>query len=277
MKDPVSSVQVLDALRKGPFREPAHAWLYEVRNGTGYSKRERYADALVVSVWPSRGVWIGGIEVKVSRSDWKRELDDPSKAAAIQKWCDFWWIAAAEGVVREIEVPETWGFVELRGKTKVVTVREAPKLTPDPLDRLFVASVLRNQSAAQDAAKQRGQDEAWQRLREQFDTEAVHKLNAELTASQHECDRQKQLVGYRERDLESLRETVKAFEIEAGLPEGAVAVRAQSQRWGERHEAGAHFKAALLLRERGSEKLAERFRAVADALDSLTAEAKGAA
>src|SRR5262245_2299599 len=110
MKTPVAtSKSVLDAIAEAPrFAPPACVMLREVRNGTGYAKQVRTADAVVVSVWPSRGVWLGGIEVKVSRSDWLRELKDPTKAAEIQKYCNYWWLASPEGVCEPGELPENW-------------------------------------------------------------------------------------------------------------------------------------------------------------------------
>jgi hypothetical protein len=136
--------QVVSVLENKHFTAPAHAILREVRNGTGYGRQDRSADALVISLWPSRGIWFGGVEVKVARSDWQRELKDPEKSAEIQKWCDYWWVAAPEGVVLEGEVPETWGWIEVsKGKT---TVRKsAPKLTAEALSTKFVAAILRRQ------------------------------------------------------------------------------------------------------------------------------------
>ena len=58
LRERMTSADVAAALRAGPFREPAHAWLQEVRNGTGYSRRARYADALAISLYPSRGRYV---------------------------------------------------------------------------------------------------------------------------------------------------------------------------------------------------------------------------
>ena len=278
MKDKLGSGQVLEALRNGPFRTPAHSWLYEVRNGTGYEKSQRYADALVVSVWPSRGIWIAGIEVKVSRSDWRKELDDPSKADAIQKYCDCWWIAAAEDVVKPTEVPETWGFIEVNPKGKASTVREAPKLTPEPLDKLFVASILRNQADALETAKGRGRDEAWTRLRAEFDQEAVMKLRGELDAAETAKDQAERREQDAKRDVENMKETVHAFEQEAGLPKGSVLIRSWQEKNGFgdfcRHKAGAVYKAAQLLAEEPVSGLAKRFQDAANALTALSSRSE---
>jgi hypothetical protein len=72
------SAHVFAGLAKGPYARPAWALFGNVRNTTGSgSRQERYADGIAVSLWPSRGLEIHGIEIKVDRQDWKRELADP--------------------------------------------------------------------------------------------------------------------------------------------------------------------------------------------------------
>lgn len=136
------TAQVRSALRK---RYPAPEWsfLEEVRNGTGHSIRERYADAIALNLWPSRGMELHGFEIKVSRYDWTKELQNPLKSESIQNYCDRWWLVAGdEKIVQDGELPPTWGLYVLQGQ-KLVCKREAPKLSPKELDRKFIASILR--------------------------------------------------------------------------------------------------------------------------------------
>jgi hypothetical protein len=144
----MKAIELLDKLRKTIWRDDAHAWLYEVGNATGWAAN-RHADALVVSCWPSRGLWVAGIEVKVSRSDWLRELKDPQKSDDIQAHCHFWWLVTTPGIVREGELPVTWGLIEVDKKHKII--KQAPRLKPVALSMEFLAAVLRNQSKAVDA------------------------------------------------------------------------------------------------------------------------------
>lgn len=146
----ITSADVIAALRL-KFDAPAWAFLEQVADGTG-ARHFRWADAVVMSVWPSRGYSIHGIEVKVSRYDWTSEMRNPAKSAAVQKFCNRWWLAVSdETIVQPGELPETWGLLVLKGgKMKCVT--EAPALTPEPLRIEFVASVLRNMAVA-DLAK----------------------------------------------------------------------------------------------------------------------------
>jgi hypothetical protein len=122
---------------------PAWATFWEVGDQTGFGQSRR-ADAVAMSVWPSRGLHMHGFELKKSRSDWKRELDDPAKSAPIQRFMDFWWVVAEDAkLVKDGELPPTWGLLVLQGG-KLVQKTVAPKLTAEPLTRGFIASLLRS-------------------------------------------------------------------------------------------------------------------------------------
>lgn len=129
------------------FSGEGWATFYEVRNGTGFAKSPRSADMLAMNTWPSRGLELHGIEVKASRSDWLKELKDPAKAdEGIYKYCDRWWLAVDDPkIVVKSELPKTWGLLAPRGG-KLVAVVDAERLSPVPLDRAFVASLVRHAS-----------------------------------------------------------------------------------------------------------------------------------
>ena len=137
-----------DIFRKlcGKWPEGAYVMLPQCRSATG-SGKIRTADAIGASVWPSRGLYLFGIEIKVSRSDWKRELANPAKAAAILRYCKYWYVAAPKGVVPVDEMPETWGLLEIDGRG-VKTTKAAPELTPEPLTIEFLCAVMRSLSDA---------------------------------------------------------------------------------------------------------------------------------
>src|SRR5690606_33305364 len=71
----------------------------------------RSGDRLRVGMWPSRGLGIDLHELKVSRSDWLRELHDPGKADAWWRYCSRFWIVATPGVVSREEMPKGWGLM----------------------------------------------------------------------------------------------------------------------------------------------------------------------
>ena len=128
------------------FPAPEYACLFEVRNGTGFNRAPRTADALVMSLWPSRGLELWGIEIKNDRYDWVREKANPEKAEAIAQYCDRWWLAVGDkDIVKPGELPPTWGLMAPKaGKLQVV--KEADKLEAKPIDRLFLGALLRNSS-----------------------------------------------------------------------------------------------------------------------------------
>lgn len=134
--------EVYDRLRH-VFPPPAYVSIPQVRNGTGYARRQtRTCDALIASVYPSRGLYFTGFEIKVSRGDWKKELAHAEKSVELQRFCKYWYVAAPVGVVPVAEIPETWGLVEVQAATASI-VKPAPILEWQQPGLLFVCAVLR--------------------------------------------------------------------------------------------------------------------------------------
>jgi hypothetical protein len=149
------------------------ALIEQVPPRTGHAKR--YADAVAMHLyrgdfaaeferdprtpWLDHEVW--GFEVKVSRGDWKRELRDPTKAGAVSRHCDRWYVVALPGVVQLEELPRGWGLMVPRLWTRgemahgaevcadhvtleidvPAQLRDRP--TDAPLSRYFAAAMLR--------------------------------------------------------------------------------------------------------------------------------------
>lgn len=137
----ITSTDIRSALlNRFPAQE--YAVMFEVADGTGASAK-RYADAVVMSLWPSRGLELHGIEIKVSRSDYRREAADPAKAESVARFCDRWSVYTAPGVIGDIgAVPPAWGVEEFDGKA-FKTLKPAEKTPAEPLTRTFIASMLR--------------------------------------------------------------------------------------------------------------------------------------
>lgn len=143
---PLNTHAIRQFLRE-KYAAPAWAFFEEVRDRTGFvgSKSNRYCDALALSLWPSNGLELLGFEIKVSRGDWRRELNDPAKADEFQRWCDRWYVVAPEGIVPRDELPSAWGLMEVpaKGRTKLKVVVQAEKLAPASLDKSFVVALAR--------------------------------------------------------------------------------------------------------------------------------------
>lgn len=132
------------ALLRKRYQSPEWALMFEVADATGAGQR-RYADAVAMNLWPSRGLTIHGFEIKVSRSDWMRELKSPEKSVPVQKYCHHWWVVAPDGVIKDGELPANWGFMRASA-SKLEIEHPAPTLDNLPVDDLFVASMLRRVS-----------------------------------------------------------------------------------------------------------------------------------
>lgn len=195
----LSTTQVRLRLRKR-FPAPEYAYFDEIPNGTAGHK-SRTLDALAMSVWPSRGLRLIGIEIKASRADWQRELRNPAKAEALFQYCHHFYLAVGdERVVQPGELPPTWGLLIPRGGQLVAKV-EAPLIQPQPLTYSFLAAILRRASEVQP-------EEAALKTR----------LEAALAEKEREWQsRQPYVVKQLQDELVRLRRSIQAFEEKSGV------------------------------------------------------------
>ncbi|MEX3960119.1 hypothetical protein [Trinickia sp. EG282A] len=142
----MKTADVKAALRSR-FCAPEWALFFEVADATGV-QHNRWADAVAVNMYDSRGLEVHGFEIRVSRADWLRELKDPAKSAPVQRYCDRWWVVAPDGVILDGELPPTWGYYQAHAGGKLRQGVAAPKLVAEPVTRAFVAAMLRRASAA---------------------------------------------------------------------------------------------------------------------------------
>ena len=156
---PVTEAQIIRLLRDrhGRVNGNGREWAF-------FSHVRRTADALAMSMYRSKGHEMHGFEVKVSRSDWLRELKQPTKADAIAGFCNRWWVAVSNtDIVKTGELPPNWGLlVPTVGRhpnglpTALRAAVRAKPLSPKPLTRDFVACIVRRFAyEEQEAAKHR--------------------------------------------------------------------------------------------------------------------------
>ena len=157
---------VVAALRKRYSGRPGE-WACVGDVGTSTAGARRRMDFAAISCWPSNGLHLYGHEIKVSRSDWQKELDDPTKAGAFRDKCHFWYIAAPKGIVSLDELPATWGLIECNDKNSKIR-KQATLNESATMDWPFFCSIARalsnaspNKRAIQDA-----RDEGWREGRE---------------------------------------------------------------------------------------------------------------
>lgn len=186
----------IESLLSNRFCPPAWAFLPQVRNGTGYLKTTRTADAIAMGLWPSRGLFLHGFEIKIYRGDWLKELSQPEKAEEIAQFTDFWWIAAPKDLIRTEELPPLWGLMIPHGKTMKI-IREAKQLTPIPIDKLFLAAILR-------------------RAQETITSNAI-KMEAFLSGEKSGRKYTEESFKYEKEKHEELQKNVKKFEQISGV------------------------------------------------------------
>jgi hypothetical protein len=123
------------------YAPPSWAFFTEVKSSVGFGNRR--ADGIAVAMWRSLGLEVHGFEIKRSRADWLKELKDGGKSDEVFQYCDRWWIVAADNsIIKDGELPPTWGLQVANGRGLQIVVK-APKLKPIPLTIWFVAEILR--------------------------------------------------------------------------------------------------------------------------------------
>lgn len=137
----MTAAEVRRAL-KAYYPHPNFGILYEVAQATGFNAN-RHLDAMAMGLWPSRGLHLNGIEIKVSRADFRREIEQPQKAEELAKYCDYFFVAAPRGVVPVAEVPEKWGLLEVLETGKIRETKAASKHDALPPHRNLMAALFR--------------------------------------------------------------------------------------------------------------------------------------
>lgn len=140
---PKWSARELENLLAERYKAPEWAIAFDVASATG-AQACRRADAVAMGLWPSKGLDLHAFEIKVSRSDWRREIQDPTKARAFDRFADFFWIVAPPKVVPLEELPATWGLLEAsKARDKIRVRRPATKTEAEPIPRRLLAGLLR--------------------------------------------------------------------------------------------------------------------------------------
>lgn len=90
-------------------KQPRYVVAVQVNNGAGFSYG-RILDAVVFDTWPSKGLLLHGMEIKVSKPDLRRELQDTRKFAEFAPHLDTFSIVAPKGVASLDLLPGRWGL-----------------------------------------------------------------------------------------------------------------------------------------------------------------------
>ena len=135
---------VREALRKRFADGRRYAIAEEVGLTTGFSHRR--LDMMVLDCYASNGFRIDGIEIKVSKADLKRELEDPEKHVAFFDVIDYYTLACPKGIADLRVIPPKWGVMQVNEDGTTRYVRKPIALRDDvqpDVPRGFLASIVR--------------------------------------------------------------------------------------------------------------------------------------
>lgn len=200
MSDPQALVEyptIHEALA-AKFSQPHYITMFEVRDSTGFDST-RSADALSIAMYGTRGREITGFEIKISRSDWLRELKQPEKAEEIGKFCDWFYLVTNDDSIAKVEeIPTPWGWMVLKG-SRLKVIKKPEKMKPLPLDRPMLCSLLysvRQQCMAE--------------IEKQIQEAVTERVKSEASNLKYQAEEG-------ERKFKELEKSVREFEDASGL------------------------------------------------------------
>lgn len=231
-------------------RQAEWVLIQEAPSSSGFSNR--YCDLVAIGVWASTKNEIIGHEVKASRSDWVKELQQPEKSEAFLPYCNRWYIVAAPGIVKLEELRADWGLMEPAKGGKSLKIRkQAAKRDAKPLQGSTLAAWLRRLAAGA------SDTEVQVRIKEAVGRE--RRFSQSITPD--EARRLRSI----ERQFDDLKRDVEAFETASGV---------KIENGWSGPDVG---KAVALLRKDSPESLCRQYAMVHDRLVRLVQHAKEAA
>ena len=130
----------------------------EVGNACGI-RQERRLDMVIVDNYKGSTSGIHGFEIKVSKADLRKELQDSSKHNIFFPSLDYFSLVAPKEIVDESLIPKSWGLYYVKcdpdGEARIYTRRKPLSLHDGPKDTIpkdFAISLMRclsNQSPSQ--------------------------------------------------------------------------------------------------------------------------------
>jgi len=164
----VKASDIIVALR-GRYHPPEWAFFEEVRAGTGYDYDRsagvgKRLDAWAFHLWPSGGYKPSGFEIKVSRSDFRRELrkavevgtfnaqpivlkvprlKKKGKTERYMEICQFFYYVTPANLVLPREVPDEAGLIWVYPNGRTVMKKKPPYREIPPPEWDFFAAICR--------------------------------------------------------------------------------------------------------------------------------------
>ncbi len=141
----------------GYHNSPEWAFLPELRLGTGYTCRvsgrrvlsevEARVDAFAINAYPSKRCQRVAYEIKISRSDFTREICQPLKRRPALLLTNQFYFVTPAGLLKPEEIPQECGLMEIReceaGYLVWKEIVTAPWRETGPAPWYFVAAIAR--------------------------------------------------------------------------------------------------------------------------------------
>lgn len=192
----------LESLLREKYQRDRYALFFDVPDAVSIDARRRI-DAVAIGIWHSVGRQVEAFELKVSRSDWLRELKQVNKADPFIAICDRFWLVTGDAkVARMEEIPACWGWMTAT-KHGLRVQRPAQKLPTDKANMpwAFTVGLLRK---LQDALIS--------------SPDVVAEIERQVKDRTRHQDQQIQWAKDRaEREGKDLREAVEEFEKVSGI------------------------------------------------------------
>lgn len=252
--------QVLDAgtlreMLEVRYQAPEWHLEHEVTHGM------RRLDSVAFRLWggSGKGHLLLGFELKVSRADWRRELQQFDKGADWAAVVDEFYIVAPKDLVPLDELPRGWGLLEVRGSRLYVRAHPSrPAQTPDEMPRLVAARFVERLRTAVIRQRHEIQREIEPAIRAALEAQRAQREDRERTALAEQAEQWDALV----RALEALG--VGRYAEPARVVHQAAALVRAFERMPAEWEFDRISKQALTV--------AERFAAAAPAWREATAQ-----
>lgn len=183
----------------------------EVADSTGGGTRR--LDFVAVNCYASKCFAIEGIEVKVSKADLRRELQDASKHNIFFEHLDYYSLACPADILDISLIPPKWGVYVVKEDGKLYTKRLPLSLHDEfkgEIDKAFAACLMRRIAYGSPAAKEtrRIQSESYARGKREAEESMGHRFN-------HLEKTEKELLAYK--DLFKELMLFGADDIERGI------------------------------------------------------------
>lgn len=143
----ITAKDILSLLRQKYLDSREWVVASEVQRTTGWSDR-RY-DFVALNCFASNNYKVEVVEIKVSKSDLRRELEEPEKHNVMFDDIDYYSLAAPAKIIDMSIIPPKWGVYavvdgKLVTKRKPLALHDEPRTT---LPRAFAASFMRAAAA----------------------------------------------------------------------------------------------------------------------------------